>query len=196
MSIARKLVSLAATLTIGACGTALAAPIDVSYTVSGSAGDWVLDFEFANNLTGSGQYLYFLGVGLDPATASVAGNPVPFGNYDEWNGAWADGADVDYQQVWLSPGDFTHTIQVGHSQDGFLVHSTAATAPAEANWFAITYAYGAVYTGPGMSGGYPQNPQFQGTASLSAVPEPTDVALLLAGGALLGCAARRRGVQR
>jgi hypothetical protein len=43
-----------------------APPIAVSYTVTGTSGDWNLDFTFANNITGaSNQGLYFLGVLTD-----------------------------------------------------------------------------------------------------------------------------------
>ena len=92
----KTVAALAAALLIGVTGSASAAPVDVSYTVTGTAGNWTLDFNFANNLTGSSQYLYFLGVNLDPATASISGLPNGFYTYSGWNGAYAGGQNVNY----------------------------------------------------------------------------------------------------
>ena len=188
----KTVAALAAALLIGVTGSASAAPVDVSYTVTGTAGNWTLDFNFANNLTGSSQYLYFLGVNLDPATASISGLPNGFYTYSGWNGAYAGGQNVNYALNWLDQGDYTQGPGVGQSLDGFLVHDTATTLPSSIDWFAFGYGFGSAYTGPGMSGGNIQNPQFQGSASVSTVPEPANVALLLAGLGLLGVMAKRR----
>src|ERR1700688_2341763 len=45
----------------GLSASALADPIVVSYTVSGSSGAWVLDFSLTNNVN-SGQVVYLFGV--------------------------------------------------------------------------------------------------------------------------------------
>ena len=51
---------------------AYADPVDVSYTVSGSPGAWVLDFSVTNNLGGTNS-IYYLNVGLP--TTSIVGSP-------------------------------------------------------------------------------------------------------------------------
>src|SRR5262245_36697130 len=67
-------------------------PIDVTYSVTGSAGSWVLDFSVTNNLGGTND-IYFFGVSLtDPNNIGGPAfwNPV-FGN-PTYNNLWSTGA--------------------------------------------------------------------------------------------------------
>jgi hypothetical protein len=57
---------------LGALEMAQAAPVDVTYTFSGSAGDWTYDFSVTNNLGGT-NYLYGLLSTDFPSTSYVSG---------------------------------------------------------------------------------------------------------------------------
>jgi hypothetical protein len=47
-------------------------PVDVSYTVTGSAGNWTLDFSVTDNLGGTND-IYFFGVEL--SARDIVGSP-------------------------------------------------------------------------------------------------------------------------
>ena len=189
----KTLLALVAATLLGAAGAASAAPLGVSYTVSGSSGNWTLDFDVANNLAGTDQRVYFFGVQLDQS--SPAGDPVSFDHsiWPTWNNAGYGGSATVYNDVWIS---WSSGIAVGSAVDGFLVHSTAAAAPTDVSWFA--YAEGSVgyYGADAFYKG--RNPGFESlaTPSTAAVPEPANRALLLAGLGMMGVVARRRAAAR
>ena len=160
-------------------------PPTVTYTVTGSANDWTLDFTVDNN---TNQNLYFFGV-LLPATDETGApnaswctfpNP-PCGSDTPWNNSGDGGSSISYNNVWLS--EFG-TIPPGTSLGGFTaLDLTDAVAPSSVDWFAYTDAFYTIgtppYTGGGNFGGE-YNPGFEGIASeTSAVPEPTPTSLLL-----------------
>ena len=76
----KKLVYLILML-LGVLPTAQASPVDVSYTVSGSAGNWALDFSITNNL-GSTYDIY-------PSFRNC--------NNIEWNCSYWKYSNGDYQ---------------------------------------------------------------------------------------------------
>lgn len=195
-----------------------AGPINVSYTVTGSPGDWTLDFSVNNNLTGyPNQDMYFFGVLLDdqditgfPAVAGSAayalycnptcGSPSTSSIY---NPSVSDGPNLNYNNVWIESGPFTNDTALfpGSTLSGFDVLDTAdLTAPTSVSWFAFTvddrFPDGTNYTGgdnfnSGISGAG-QFPGFAGTAT-SASPEPST--LILLSSAFLALAGFKRKVR-
>jgi len=176
---------------IGAAGAAAAIPVSAAYTVTGTAGDWTLNFEVANNMVGSDQSVYFFGVDVDGA--SVVGGPASFDSsaYPTWDrNAAIGGSSLTYDATWNSGG---HVLVAGDELSGFLVHSDALDAPTSVSWFAFTS--GSTYTGSGYFNNA-DNPGWEGVATVSVVPEPANAALLLAGIGLCAFAAKRRGLSR
>jgi hypothetical protein len=166
-------------------------PVDVGYTVSGSANDYTLSFSVTNNLNGTND-IYFFGVAL-PAT-DIVGSPASWGPYangdNGWNNAAYGGNSTTYNNVWccnLSAG-----IVPGATASGFSILDTAdAVAPTSVDWFA--FAYGGTWTGGGNFF-TDSNPGFQGDASttVSATPEPSSLMLLGSGFVGLAGALRRK----
>jgi hypothetical protein len=188
MQINKNLMALTAAALMAVAGAATAAPVDATFTVSGTSGDWTLDFDVANNLTGTDLSLYFFGVVVDGGT--VAGNPLDFSStaYSTWNNVVYGGADLTYNGVWINNG---HVDYAGQSLDGFVVHSTSVLAPTSVEWFA--FFSGSQYSGPTKLNTENGNPGFGGSATVaSAVPEPSSLALMLAGVGMAAFLGRRR----
>jgi hypothetical protein len=182
--------ALLASALVGIAGAAAAAPVVAAYTVEGTSGDWTLNFDVANYLFGSDQSVYFFGVAVDGG--SVAGSPASFdaAPYATWNNSGSGGSNQSYDDLWLGGG---HVLVPGVDLRGFLVHSDAVDAPTSVNWFA--YSSGSTYTGKGYFN-TANNPGWEGVATVRVVPEPANIALLLAGLGICGLAARRRGLAR
>jgi hypothetical protein len=180
-----------------AAGGASAAPVDVTYTVTGSSGDWTLDFTVANNMTGSGQSIDFFGLSID---GPVSGSPTHYSPFSGQSYTVSNyyGSTVLYSDFWVSwRNSPTDVVQVGSSTSGFLVHLSDAVVPTDINWFAFTDGTTCDYTGGdnNITGSY--NTGFEGIAHVQdvpalVVPEPANVALLLAGLGMVGAAAKRR----
>ena len=168
---------------------AQAAPIDVTYTVSGSSGNWTYDFSLTNNL-GGGNLIYFFGVQLQGH--NIAGAPAGWnGNvWASWNPLTDDGAgpNITFDNNWIN---FGSTFGTGQTLSGFKATSSLSSPLDPVSWFA--YATGGTYSGPGAfrTGG---NPGFTGTATsgVAAVPEPATWAMMLAGFGAVGFAMRTR----
>jgi len=158
-------------LSLALVGLASAAAVNVNYTVSGTSGNYVLDFTVNNNIQ-AGQEIYFFGVKLsDRNIISSPGNFDP----DAWS-SWGDnhfygGSDTVYNNNWIG---FGNGIQYGQSLSGFQVQITDLVAPTDVQWFA--YGLGTEYHGnEGFNHG--NNPGFEGGRS-QAVPEPMSMAAL------------------
>jgi len=157
-------------LSLALVGLASAAAVNVSYTVSGTSGNYVLDFNVQNNIL-DGQQIYFFGVKL--SDRNIVASPGDF-NPDAWS-SWSynyygGGSDTEYNNNWIGGP----AIQYGESLSGFKVQIADEVAPTNVQWFA--YAYGNEYYGnEGFQHGY--NPGFEGGAS-QAVPEPMSMAAL------------------
>jgi hypothetical protein len=157
----------------------------VTYAVTGSSGDWFLDFNVANGFTSpSNQFLYLFGVYLSTGTA-VAGTPNPW-SPSPWSVmsqsislAAFGGSSTVYNNAWITLPTTTG-IAAGSSLDGFVVHTTAADAPTNVQFFAFTNGTTA-YDGPALN--RPTNPGFEGTATaaVTATPEPASIALMATG---------------
>jgi len=179
---------------------AYADPVDVSYTVSGSPGAWVLDFSVTNNLGGTNS-IYYLNVELP--TTSIVGSPAGWA-YSSFNNPWSNaaygGSSVVYNNPWLvsgmNPGAM---ISSGQTLSGFKVLDTDQVAPASALWTA--FAYFGTYNGPGCFN-CGVNPGFEGVAldpPATPIATPLPAALpLFAGGlgalGLLGWRRKRKAV--
>ena len=167
-------------------GAARANVVDATYTVSGSAGNWVYDFSFTNNIGGSNQ-IYFLGINL-PAT-DVVGSPTGWGGISpdgSYNNQWCTRSCQ-----WTSEADLlADAIASGSTLGGFQARDTSLIAQTSIPWF--VYAWGGVPNSPGCPLDCGANPGFEGIASVAAVPEPSTWAMMILGFAGVGFMANRR----
>ena len=178
--------TVAAVLLLG-IRTTQANPLDVSYTLSGSAGNWTFDFSVANNLGGN-QDVYIFGVRVPGTQTGYPGNFEQCCGGEGWNNAYYGGSDITYNNNWednnfpLSPG-----ILPGQTLSGFDVVDAYSPLPSSVFWFA--YGDGtSPYTGGGNFWS-DTNPGFEGVAVVA--PEASTWAMLLVGFAGLGFAGTR-----
>lgn len=164
-------------------GAAYAGPV-VNYSVSGSAGNWVLDFSVTNNLNPSDMDIYFFGVELDTGR-NIAGSPAGYdpSMWFTWDNSGYGGSTEIYNNIWI---EFSYSLLLpGQTLSGFQALYTGASAPIEVDYFCF---------GASPSGGYyngtdyfnnPWNPGFEGTAY---VPTPASLGVI----GLAGVFASRR----
>jgi hypothetical protein len=158
-------------------------PVDVTYNLSGTPGNWVYDFTVTNNIKPADMDIYFFGVEL--SARDIVGSPT---NWDpnvwaSWNNSGYGGSNINYNNNWID--QTFSTLFPGQKLNGFKVHSTDQTAEKEVNWFLFGYGtQGGQYVDGGNfnSNG---NPGFEGVA----VPEPATLGALALG---LLAALRRR----
>ena len=191
----RIIVLLAFCLPLLVVAHASGAPL-VSYTVTGSSNNWILDFSVTNTLEGANG-IYFFGVDL-PHTNSPAtpagwhwwSNPA-----STWNNYVLGGSNITYVMNWAADyangGDAT-SIFNGRTLSGFEALVTTAEAPTSVNWFAFaTYFSHPYYNGTDAFSGNVRgpgqfdfdNPGFEGIAH--QIPEPATLSLLALGGLAL-----------
>ena len=145
--------------------TASATPIQVSYTVTGSSGNWTLDFSVTNNEIGTDQAVYLFGVMLN--ARDVVGSPIPYDPtvYPTWTNSGLGGSNTLYNNVWLDSSE--SNLLPGQTLSGFDVHVADLMAPQAVPWFAFSIG-NIPYAGNDYFGGDPTNPGFEGVAT----PEP------------------------
>lgn len=181
--------------------SASADPIDVTYTVSGSSGDWILDFSVTNNLN-AGQDVYIFGVLLP--TTDILASPSQWVNPATFNPDVDGGPNVTFNNIWhlpVSTVGYTNAIAAGNTLSGFEAVDTSAAPPSFVEWYAYsadsTSGGTAPYTGGGnFNAGFilegfaspEENPGFIGTAT----PTPEPSLLLMFGAGLLGLPFLRR----
>ncbi len=161
----------------------------VTYTVSGSAGNWSLNFNVQNNMLPSEGYLYFFGVELDSGR-NITGSPNANWNpnrWASWDNSGYGGSNTIYNNNWINQTFVSaDEIAAGTSQNGFVAVSTDAIAPTSVNFFA--FGAGGTYGGNDNFNGS-GNPGFEGIATQS-VPEP--MSLIALGTGALALLRRRR----
>ena len=143
---------------------ASAAPVGVTYSVSGSAGNWTIDFTVANNEAGTDQAIYLFGVLL--SGPGVTGSPSPYHatTFPTWTNSGLGGSNLVYNNVWEDAS--AANLLPGETLSGFDVHVSDAKLPGAVPWF--TLSTGTIpYTGAG-SFGDSYNPGFEGMIT----PEP------------------------
>jgi hypothetical protein len=179
-----KLFSLGCVLTASAFASA--API-VTYSVSGTSGDYTLDFTVDNTMN-SPMDLYFFGVLL--SERNITGSPSTFNPnlQTSWNNSAYGGSNLTYNNCWID--DSYTDLPAGSSLSGFDVTISDAIAPTSVNWFAYGFGYaggGGTYSGTDYFNNS-SNPGFEGVAS--ATPEPC--MMLALGASAFGLILRRR----
>jgi hypothetical protein len=161
-------------------GSANANSVDVSYAVSGSPGNWLVDVTFTNNLgyLGPNYEIYFLGIQL-PST-DIVNSPSPFASANNPWGPLPSG--TTYNNNWCVDACINRTfglgILPGQTVSGFEALDTDLSAPTSIQWFAYAFNDG----GPG-------NPGFEGIAG---TPLPAALPLFATGLGALGLLGWRR----
>ena len=159
-----SVVAIAGWLLLGTLTTAQADPVDVVCTVSGSAGNWLLDFAVTDHLGGTNN-LYLFGVvsPIDNIVASPAGwDPNAVNDYNPFS---YGGSNTNYNNLWVTAPFGATTIVPGQTLSGFQVRITSPAMPTSVPWMAV--AAGGVYLGGGCSficGAPYENPGFEGIA--------------------------------
>jgi len=153
-----------------------AAPVTVTYTVTGGSGNYTLDFSFTNNETGTDQAIYLLGVYLNPSLglSSVTGSPSPYDPtvFSTWTNAGnGSGSNINYDDVWFDGS--ASNLTPGETLSGFDVRVDSVAPPSAVPWFALSTG-NLPYTGTGSFTNDPYNPGFEGVAT----PEPSTFSML------------------
>lgn len=149
---------------------------EVTYTATGSPGDFTLDFSLTNHADGTNN-LYFFGVLLDGAT--VSGVPAGWSELGPFDVPDLAGNFATYNLTWISTDPHATFIPPGGTLGGFRVHLTSQAVPEAILWFA--FALGGTYDGTDFIGD-PRNPGFPGVVTPSGsfphVPEPASMGLV------------------
>lgn len=158
----------------------LAQPI-VNYMVSGTSGNYTLDFTINNSMPGTqGFDVYFFGVLVDGV---VSGDPLGYNssNYSTIHTVETGGPAYNwpFNNAWIDP---TYTaLPTGRILSGFGVSDTDQSAPTSVQYFAFGENNGMIYTGLGEvpDSSNPSNPLFVGNAVV-VVPEPATPSIIAA----------------
>jgi hypothetical protein len=148
---------------------ARALPVDVTYEVSGSAGDWTYEFTVTNNLADGEGDLYLFGVSIEDGIQNSG--PLDWGalSSDLTDNPRIDGALTAYSNNWIA-GRRSADITPGNSISGFKVGSAETDVRSEILFFA--FATGGTYRGgeDNSEFGDSNTPGFVGTATPIPLP--------------------------
>jgi hypothetical protein len=175
----KTVLALATLAFFASTSPAQASPVDVTYTVSGGAGNWTLDFSVGNNLGGTNNIYYF---GVRLFTTDIAASPSFWGQlYGQSTVQWSNpsygGSNTTYDNLWITDPTGSGVIRPGTSLDGFKAFDTNLIAPPSVSWFAV--AAGGTFD-PALGCNFIcnppyDNPGFESIANLSAAPSPSPV---------------------
>jgi hypothetical protein len=158
-----------------------AGPI-VTYTVSGTTNNWILDFSITNSLNVPNLDLYQFGiaegtgeiVGSPTNWAPLLDNPINIGT------TFPTAPDL-FVNIWTADIPNGGLIKSGETVSGFIVRSTSSLMPQSVEWYAIAFDYTpdghATYSGNDYYFSA-SNPLFVGTAT-ATVPEYGSTLLFL-----------------
>ena len=150
-----------------------AAGVLVTYSVTGTSGNYDLDFSVTNNMLANPTMgVYFFGVEL--SAPNIIASPLLYNPnvWATWSNAGYGGSSTVYNNNWI---EFSFVALLpGTTLSGFKVNVTDLAAPTSVKWFAYGYG-GSPYLG-GDNFWTTSNPGFEGVAGDSvAVPEPTSL---------------------
>jgi hypothetical protein len=169
----------------------LAQPV-ITYTSSGTPGNYTLDFTVNNSMPGTeGFDIYFFGVLVN---GQVSGSPS--GYYSSYYSTihtveiTGPASNWQFNNTWIDP---TYSaLPTGRTLSEFDVSDADQNAPTSVQYFAIGYDGAVAYTGSGNENlSSPSNPPLFVGYALAAVPEPATFPLI-AGASLLFLSAKRR----
>jgi hypothetical protein len=165
----------------------------VSYTVSGTPGQYTLDFTVNNTTPGtSGWDIYYFGVLVDGVfSGSPPGYHPTYYSTIHRTEVTGPAYNWPYNNIWI---DLTHTLlPTGANLSGFTASVTDLSAPASVQYFALGYNAGVPYTGPdNQNMSSPYNPPLFVGYAVAVIPEPAAFSMSMAAGLLLVVSRRSR----
>jgi hypothetical protein len=171
-----------------------ASPVDVTYSVSGSAGNWTLDFSVTDNLPGTNDIYYF---GIMLPAQEITGTPPGWIQPNNSTQSWFNngGSSNNYNNLWIQ--NLGSPISPGQTFSGFMAVDSDLTLPSGVSWFAVVD--GGTYPAPGPGCSFNcnapyDNTGFEGlaTAAPSAAPLPAALPLFATGLGAMGLFGWRR----
>ncbi|MBI1333512.1 MAG: PEP-CTERM sorting domain-containing protein [Armatimonadetes bacterium] len=176
----RKLGLVSALVILSAFSSAQRAPT-ASYTVSGAAGNWDLNFTLQSHFNAGEGDFYVFGVFLSPGS-TIDGSPGIYGPNPQspWNNATYGGSNTNYNVNWI---DFSGTTgpTPGAYVSGFVAHTTDVVAPTSVQFYA--FSDNGTYGGTDYIN-FDFNPGFEGVA-VNGVPEPASLTIFAVGSLMM-----------
>ncbi len=143
-----------------ASSSAAAQPVAVDYSISGSAGNWLLNFTLRNAFGSSDHGLYFFGVSAGSST--ITNSPSNWSPFMAWT--VAAGSGRRYASSWMT--DPSTGLLPGQALTGFTIRTFDMDMPTTVRWFAYGFSNsGASYEGGDNFNGSTYNPGVEGSST-------------------------------